>query len=100
VLYTGLRHKEKLGGILALSSYLPLAQALQLEAVAEARDTPIFMAHGLSDPVIPHAFGRASAEKLLGLNYAVEWHSYNMPHSVCPEEIRDIEHWLSRRLAE
>ncbi len=99
VLYTGLRHKERLGGIMALSSYMPLVQALQAEAAANAKDVPIFMAHGQADPVIPYAFGRASAEELRRQGYELEWHSYNMPHSVCPEEIRDIESWLTRRLS-
>jgi phospholipase/carboxylesterase len=100
VLYTGLRHKERLGGILALSSYLPTPQSMQTEAAAEARLTPIFMAHGNSDPVIPYVFGRASAEELLDQQYAVEWHSYDMPHAVCPEEISDIEQWLKRNMTE
>lgn len=100
VLHTGLRHKEKLGGILALSTYLPLMQTLAAEASTESKHTPLFMAHGQSDPVIPYAFGRASAEELLRHNYVLEWHSYNMPHSVCPEEIRDIELWLKKRLKE
>jgi phospholipase/carboxylesterase len=99
VLYSGLRHSEHLGGILALSTYLPLLKTLQTEADTAARDTPIFMAHGRADPVIPYAFGRASADELLRQGYALEWHDYPMPHSVCPEEIRDIEQWLTRRLA-
>lgn len=100
VLHTGLRHPERLGGILALSTYLPLPQTLQTEADVSAKHTPIFMAHGQSDPVIPYTFGRASAEELLRQDYALEWHSYDMPHSVCPEEIRDIELWLTQRLPE
>ena len=100
VLYTGLRHKERLGGILALSSYLPMLQTMQTEAASEAISTPVFMAHGTSDPVIPHAFGRASAEELLKRDYAVEWHSYEMPHAVCPEEISDIEQWLKQNMTE
>jgi phospholipase/carboxylesterase len=100
VLHTGLRHKERLGGILALSTYLPMPQTLQAEAGAAAKHIPIFMAHGRSDPVIPYDFGRASAEELLQRGYVLEWRSYDMPHAVCPEEIRDIEQWLTRRLAE
>jgi phospholipase/carboxylesterase len=100
VLYTGLRHKEKLGGILALSTYLPLIQTLSAEASAAAKSVPIFMAHGQVDPVVPYSFGRASADLLLEQGYALEWHSYAMPHSVCPEEIRDIERWLTKKLAE
>jgi phospholipase/carboxylesterase len=98
-LYTALRHKERLGGILALSTYLPLATTLAPEAAAENKTTPIFMAHGQFDPVIPYGFGRASAETLLGQDYPLEWHGYTMPHSVCEEEIADIEQWLKQRLA-
>jgi phospholipase/carboxylesterase len=57
------------------------------------------MAHGRADPVIPYAFGRASSEELLRRGYVLDWHDYAMPHSVCPEEIRDIEQWLTHRLA-
>jgi phospholipase/carboxylesterase len=99
VLYTGLRHKEKLGGIVALSTYMPLLQTLQQEAEASARSVPIFMAHGQTDPVIPYAFGESSAKELLRQGYELEWHSYDMPHAVCPDEIRDIESWLTLRLA-
>lgn len=99
VLHTGLRHQEQLGGILALSAYLPLPQTLPIEAAASARQTPIFMAHGQDDPIIRHAFGRASAAELLRQGYTLEWHDYLMPHSVCPEEIRDIERWLRQRLS-
>jgi phospholipase/carboxylesterase len=100
VLYTGLRHKERLGGIVALSTYVPLLQTLPAEATTSAVEAPIFMAHGREDAVIPHAFGRSSAESLLQQGYALEWHSYDMPHAVCQEEIRDIESWLTRRLAD
>ncbi len=99
VLHTGLRHKERLGGIIALSTYVPLMQTLPAEAAASAIEVPIFMAHGNEDAVIPHAFGRSSAESLLRQGYALEWHSYDMPHAVCQEEIRDIESWLTQRLA-
>jgi len=98
VLHTGLRHKERLGGILALSTYLPLAQTLRSEAEAAARQTPIFMAHGKADPVIPYELGRASADRLQEQGYMLEWHGYAMPHSVCPEEIRDIGNWLNQKM--
>ncbi len=97
-LHTGLRHPARLGGILALSSYLPLAPTLPAEADAAARSTPIFMAHGQDDPVIPYPFGRSSADELLREGYALDWHSYAMPHAVCNEEIRDIGQWLTDRL--
>lgn len=99
-LHCGLRHAEKLGGILALSTYLPLMRSLEAEGSGTAQSTPILMLHGQADPVIPYAFGRASADELLRQGYAVEWHGYDMPHSVCPEEIHDIEHWLRQRLVD
>ena len=98
VLQTGLRHAEKLGGILALSTYLPLAETLEDEASHAAKDTPIFMAHGRHDPIVPYGLGKTSAEKLSGLGYQVEWHEYAMQHSVCMEEIADIAAWLTQRL--
>jgi phospholipase/carboxylesterase len=100
VLHTGLRHKERLGGILALSTYLPLPQTTQAEASVAAKRTPLFMAHGKYDPVIPLTFGRASAEELLRQGYELEWHDYEMPHSVCPQEIHDIEHWLTQHISD
>lgn len=99
VLHTGLRHAQQLGGLLALSTYLPLSGSLPQEASSAMQHAPIFMAHGRSDPVIPYALGRASAQQLIAGNYPLEWHEYAMPHSVCPEEVRDIEHWLAQRLA-
>ncbi len=98
VLQTGLRHAEKLGGILALSTYLPLAEALAAEACENANGIPIFMAHGRSDQVIPYALGKASAEQLSELGYPLEWHEYAMAHSVCMEEVQDIAAWLTHRL--
>lgn len=97
-LHTGLRHAEQLGGVLALSTYLPLSGSLPHEASVAARHTPIFMAHGKSDPIIPYALGRASAQQLREDAYTLDWHEYAMPHSVCPEEVRDIEQWLTRHL--
>jgi phospholipase/carboxylesterase len=98
VLHTGLHHEERLGGILALSTYLPLAGRLLQAAPGAARHTPIFMAHGRNDPVIPYPLGRASAQRLVESGYQVEWREYAMPHSVCTEELEDIERWLAQRL--
>jgi phospholipase/carboxylesterase len=97
-LQTGLRHAERLAGILALSAYLPLPDTLAHEASAANRDLPIFMAHGTQDPVIPLSWAKRSRDLLVGLGYAAEWHEYPMPHSVCAEEIADIGHWLGRIL--
>ncbi|HEU0186551.1 MAG TPA: alpha/beta hydrolase-fold protein [Gallionellaceae bacterium] len=97
-LHTGLRHPARLGGILALSTYLPLADTLNQEASTSAKHTPIFFAHGRSDPVVPYSLGKMSADKLRQLGYRVDWHDYGMPHSVCMEEIQDVERWLGQQL--
>ena len=97
-LQTALRHPERLAGILALSTYLPLPDTLEKEASAANRDLPIFMAHGAQDPVIPLSWAARSRDHLTSLGYAVEWHEYRMPHSVCAEEIADIGPWLGRVL--
>lgn len=97
-LHTALRHNVPLGGVLALSTYLPLVDGAAEEIQEASRSTPIFMAHGRSDPVIPYAMGDASRKKLLELGYAVEWHEYPMQHSVCDMELRDIERWLAQRI--
>jgi phospholipase/carboxylesterase len=97
-LHTGLRHGERLAGIMALSTYVPLADTLALEANPANREVPIFMAHGTADPTIPFALARASRDLLLRQGYAPEWHEYRMQHAVCPQEIADIGAWLARVL--
>jgi phospholipase/carboxylesterase len=97
-LQTGLRHGERLAGIMALSCSLPLAETLAAEAAPANRDVPIFMAHGTYDPMVPMARAQRAREVLTGLAYRVEWHEYPMPHSVCMEEIADIAAWLGRVL--
>ena len=98
VLHTALRQTTPLGGVLALSTYLPLAETMPHEAQASSRTTPIFMAHGRNDTVVPYASGAASRDALLKFGYTVQWHEYAMPHSVCEAELRDIETWLGREL--
>jgi phospholipase/carboxylesterase len=97
-LQTGLRYPERLAGILALSTYVPLASALESEASPANRDIPIFMAHGEFDDIIPIRRAEASRELLVRLGYEVEWHSYPMPHSVCAPEIAEIAKFLARVL--
>ena len=97
-LQTGLRHGERLAGVMALSTYVPLADRLAKEANPANRGVPIFMAHGTADPMIPFARAQASRDLLLQQGYAVEWHKYLMQHSVCPQEIADIAKWLRRLL--
>lgn len=96
-LHTGLRHSERLAGIIALSTYLPLPEALE-EAHRANAATPIFMAHGTHDPIIPIQHGERSAALLTERGYAVEWKTYPMPHSVSADEISDIADWLQQRL--
>ena len=93
-LQTGLRHGERLAGIMALSTYLPLASSVAKEASAANRDVPIFMAHGVYDDLIPLARAAASRDALVAAGYRVEWHEYPMQHSVCAEEIADVSRWL------
>ena len=97
-LQTGLRHPRKLAGVMALSCYLPLAESLPQEAAAANRATPIFMAHGTYDPLIPIVAAAGSMTYLTGLGFSVEWRQYSMPHSVCPQEIEDIGTWLRKVL--
>ncbi len=98
-LHTAVRCTKVLGGVLALSAYLPLAETAARERSEQSLSTPVFMAHGRSDPVIPCALGSASRDMLLDLGYAVEWHEYAMQHSVCEEELRDAEAWLTQKIS-
>lgn len=97
-LLTGLRHCERLAGLVCLSGYLPLAQQTGAQRHAANHDVPVFMAHGRHDPVIPFARAAQSRALLEQLGYAIEWHEYPMPHSVCAEEIRDLGHWFEHVL--
>ena len=97
-LQTGLRHGARLAGLMVLSSYLPLATHVAGEASAANRDLPIFMAHGVHDPVIALDRAATSKSQLEALGYKVEWHQYPMQHSLSPEEIGDIRDWLGRVL--
>jgi len=97
-LHTALRQTVPLGGVMALSTYLPLANSVPDELQAGTMNTPVFMAHGRSDTVVPYGLGTASRDALIHLGYAVEWHEYAMQHSVCEQELRDIEVWLAGRL--
>jgi phospholipase/carboxylesterase len=93
-LHTALRHEERLAGVLALSTYLPLRSHLTEEVHASNRDVPIFMAHGSFDTVITPEIARISAQSLTQNDYPLTWHEYPMAHSVCNEEIADIRLFL------
>lgn len=96
--FTGVRQAQKLAGIMGLSCYMLLAPRLVPERQAANQATPMFLAHGNEDPVVLPALGEESRRLLEAAGYAVEWHSYNMPHSVCPQEVADISAWLRRVL--
>ncbi|HNR21904.1 MAG TPA: alpha/beta hydrolase-fold protein [Steroidobacteraceae bacterium] len=98
-LHAALRYPARLGGVMALSTYLPLHASLEREASAANRDLPILMCHGQYDPVLPIGLGEASRDALQRLGYPVEWKTYPMQHEVCRAEIDDISGWLAARLA-
>jgi phospholipase/carboxylesterase len=97
-LYTGLRYPAPLAGVMALSSYLPAAEALAAERRTANAGTPVFMAHGCADQVIPLTVGERSRDRLRQLGQPVEWHDYPIEHSVGMPELRDIAAWLRRVL--
>ena len=98
VLAGGIRRRTAVRGIIALSTYLPMAEKTDAEASAANRPTPIFMVHGMLDPTIPHALGEMSRDYLKQRGYDVAWHDYPMAHQVCAEEIADLRAWIGQRL--
>jgi phospholipase/carboxylesterase len=97
-LMTGLRHPESLAGIVGLSGYLPLAASTAAELSDANRRVPIFLAHGTHDAIVPVSRAAATRDALRALGHDVEWHEYPMEHSVCPEEVADLNRWLLRVL--
>lgn len=97
-LQTGLRLEEQLAGLVCLSGYMPLANKIAAERHTANQNTPIFMAHGTQDPVVPLQRAQESHQLLEELGYNVEWHDYPMPHAVCPDEIQAIGAFLQRVL--
>ena len=98
-LMTGLRHRDRLAGLLCMSGYLPLADKTAAERSPANQDVPIFMAHGTRDPVVLLPRATASRDHLQSLGYEVQWYEYAMEHSVCQEEIADMQDWLQKVLA-
>lgn len=93
-LNTGMTFHQKLGGIIALSGLLPNPDTIITDAQAINRDTPIFLAHGTQDMMVPIMLGEAAHQLLLNEGYHINWHTYPMAHGVCPDEIRDISQWI------
>jgi phospholipase/carboxylesterase len=98
VLHTAIRHPQPLAAVVALSCYLPLEGTVDAEATAASRSTPIWMAHGTADPVVPFERGRRSRERLDALGFRVEWREYPIQHGVSADEIADIARFLASRL--
>ncbi|MGE0114636.1 MAG: alpha/beta hydrolase [Steroidobacteraceae bacterium] len=97
-LQTALRYPQRLAGAMPLSTYLPLRDSLPAEASDANRDLPILMCHGRQDPIVSLQMGERSRDILQALGYPLDFRLYNMPHSVCAEEISDIATWLLRVL--
>ncbi|MGM9484624.1 alpha/beta hydrolase [Roseateles sp. NT4] len=97
-LMTALRYPERLGGVAGLSGYVPLAATTAAERSSANAGLPVFLAHGTQDPVVAPVRGTTSRDALQALGYVVEWHDYPMPHSVCMEEIEDLNAWLLKHL--
>ncbi len=98
-LMIGLRHAQALAGIACMSGYLPLADKTAAERSPASQQVPIFMGHGTHDGVVALPRALASRDALTAMGYAVDWHEYAMEHSVCPQEITDLERWLQQVLA-
>ena len=98
-LYTALQHPDKLAGIMALSTYLPMGEDLDFTLEPANTHTPIFYGHGTQDPIVPIQLGEHTRNQLVQLGCPVTWHRYPMPHSVCAEEILHIRAWILSVLA-
>lgn len=97
-LYSGTRYPQKLAGIMGLSCYMLLESRLAAERAPANQGTPIFLGYGTQDPIVSPLLGESTRRSLEESGYAVEWHAYPMPHSVCPKEVGDIAAWLRRVL--
>lgn len=97
-LQTALRYPESLAGLLGLSTYLTLHDSLEKEASSKNKNIPLMMAHGEYDPVVPFDLATLSKQRLIDMGYAIDWKTYPMEHSVCPQEIVDIGQWLGKVL--
>jgi phospholipase/carboxylesterase len=97
-LQAALRHRQRLAGVIGLSCYLPLADALAAERAPANADLPVLLMHGSQDPVVPMALGEHARDTLAAWGHRVDWHAYPMQHSLCMEQIIDLRAWLGARL--
>ena len=95
-LHLATRHPDTFAGVIALSCYLPLSRDLAKSRHGANQSTPIFMAHGTQDPVVPYVLGEESRQLLESSGFTIEWHSYPMPHGLCQEEVADLRTYLQR----
>ena len=89
-----LSHEQRLGGVIALSTYIPDAQALKTQFNTVQQQLPVFIAHGQYDGVVPLQMGASACAVAQQLGCSVNWQEYAMEHQVCLEEIRAIGDWL------
>lgn len=99
VLHSGMRYPQRLAGILALSTYLPLPHALATERSTAAQNTPVLMLHGTQDNVVPLSLAERSRQALNSAGIDLDWKNYPMGHTLCLDEIHDIRAWLTERLS-
>jgi phospholipase/carboxylesterase len=93
-LYTGLQYRERLAGVMALSTYLPLVEGFPFELNPANASVPIFYAHGTQDPVVPLQLAEHTRNELTARGCSILWHTYPMPHTVHPQEIMHMRAWL------
>lgn len=92
------QYPSKIAGIIALSGYLPIPEAIKNSHNKTNRQTPIFMGHGTEDPVVPYSLGKSSRDTLLKAGYKIEWHQYPIQHGVSLDEIIDIKQWIEKNI--
>lgn len=97
-LFTGVRSRQCLAGVLALSTYWVGAQDSSLMPGRAPEGLPIEIHHGTLDPVVPYVLGEQARDALLALGYPVTFQAFDMPHSVVPEQLQTIGQWMALRL--
>ena len=98
-IYAALTLTSELGGLIALSTYMPLEKTFidlaKNSTKIQSSKLPIFIAHGSYDPVIPLGYGEKTKLLIERFGYTVDWHEYPIEHSVSQREIKDIGQWIS-----
>ena len=97
-LFAGLSFEKTLGGVIALSTYLPILEKFKQSKTQASLKTPVLICHGSDDTLLPKSLGEISCEMLSTMGYETTWKEYAMAHSVCPEELLDIRDWLNSKM--